>query len=443
MSETCSSADAQSVSDGTALVDNGWSSTRPSLTSRVLRRIVRLVLHAAGNPPIGVVLWNGEEISAAGVRPRASVRVRSPSTILRLLLNPNWNFAEAYCDGSLEVTGDLIELLTLLYQALHARSRPSLWQTLRTRLASAANSLRDAHRNAHVHYDLGNDFYRLWLDDQQLYTCAYFARPDMTLEEAQVAKMDHVCRKLQLRAGQTVVEAGSGWGALALHMARRYGVTVKAYNVSHEQVVAARRRAHAEGLQHRVEFIEDDWRTIAGRFDAFVSVGMLEHVGPRHYRPLGDVIDRCLQPHGRGLIHSIGRNSTYPLDPWIRRRIFPGAHVPTLAEMKPIFEPHRFSILDVENLRLHYSTTLRRWLERYEQSADKIERMFGTRFVRMWRLYLAGSVATFDTGWLQLFQIVFARPDNNEIAPTRDHLYASAPAASGSRSSSEVRHGCL
>src|SRR5690606_24874192 len=150
------------------------------------------------------------------------------------------------------------------------------------------NSLRKSRDNVYHHYDIGNEFYRLWLDEQLAYTCAYFPEPEVSLEAAQVAKFDHVCRKLNLRPGERVVEAGCGWGALALHMAREYGVTVRAYNVSREQIAYARRRAQEEGLADRVEFVEDDWRNVTGRYDAFVSVGMLEHVGKHNYRKLGE-----------------------------------------------------------------------------------------------------------------------------------------------------------
>ena len=158
-----------------------------------------------------------------------------------------------------------------------------------------------------------------------LYTCAYFPSPEVSLEEAQTAKMELVCRKLWLKPGETVVEAGCGWGALALYMARHYGVTVKAYNVSREQIRTARERAKAEGLEARVEFIEDDYRTIRGQFDVFASIGMLEHVGANHYRQLGEVIHRCLRPAGRGILHTIGRDYPGRLNAWIERRIFPGA----------------------------------------------------------------------------------------------------------------------
>jgi cyclopropane-fatty-acyl-phospholipid synthase len=281
-----------------------------------------------------------------------------------------------------------------------------------------------SQQNIHHHYDMGNEFYRLWLDAEMLYTCAYFPEPNASLEAAQIAKMDLVCRKLRLRPGQTVVEAGCGWGALARHMARRYGVTVKAYNISNEQIAYSRERAKAEGLEGRVEYVEDDYRAIAGTYDAFVSVGMLEHVGPDHYQELGRVIDRSLTEQGLGLIHTIGQNVAAPMSPWFLKRIFPGSYPPTLREMMALFEPFEFAVLDVENLRLHYAKTCENWLNRFEHNRDRIREMFDERFIRTWRLYLSGCVANFSIGDLQLYQVVFSRPTNNLIPLTRSHLIA-------------------
>jgi cyclopropane-fatty-acyl-phospholipid synthase len=206
-------------------------------------------------------------------------------------------------------------------------------------------------------------------------------------------------------------------------MAREHGVSVRAFNTSREQVRCAKERVAREGLAGRVEFVEDDYRNIGGEYDVFVSVGMLEHVGPSRYRELGEVIHRCLKPRGRGLIHSIGRNRPAPVNAWIQKRIFPGAYPPTLSEMAEIFEPRAFSVLDVENLRLHYARTLEHWLERYEGQLPRVREMFDERFVRAWRLYLAGSVAAFRSGTLQLFQVLFTRPGNNDIPWSRAHLY--------------------
>ncbi|MHC4179772.1 MAG: class I SAM-dependent methyltransferase, partial [Planctomycetota bacterium] len=343
-----------------------------------------------------------------------------------LILNPNLSFGDAYGAGRIEVDGDLVEFLEAVYRArLAARKPAGLLRKIfsRWRRRSQSNTLRGSRANIHHHYDIGNDFYKLWLDEQLVYTCAYFPTPQVTLEQAQVAKMDHVCRKLWLKPGETVVEAGCGWGALGLHMAKHYGVKVKAFNISREQIAYARQRAKQEGLSSRAEFIEDDYRTISGRFDVFVSVGMLEHVGADHHHELGRVIDGCLSRCGRGMIHSIGQNEPGELSAWLKRRIFPGAYPPTLREMTSVLEPWGFSVLDVENLRLHYAETLRHWLRRFESASDAVAEMFDPRFVRTWRLYLAGSIAAFATGGLQLFQLVFARPNVNEIPWTRARLY--------------------
>jgi cyclopropane-fatty-acyl-phospholipid synthase len=252
------------------------------------------------------------------------------------------------------------------------------------------------------------------------YTCAYFPTPAATLEDAQIAKMDRVCRKLALQPGEHVLEAGCGWGGLALHMARHYGVTVRAVNVSGEQIAYAREQARALRLGDRVEFVEDDYRHVRGQYDAFVSVGMLEHVGAADYPTLGTVIDRSLTSCGRGLLHFIGRNRPSPLNPWIRKRIFPGAYPPTLAEVcGHVLAPWDLSVTDVENLRLHYVATLEHWRTRFESAADDVAASFDEAFVRAWRLYLAGSQAAFMTGSMQLFQVVFARGRTNAIPWTR------------------------
>jgi len=238
-----------------------------------------------------------------------------------------------------------------------------------------------------------------------------------------------VCRKLGLRPGETVVEAGCGWGALALHMARRYGVRVRAWNLSHEQVAWARERARREGLDGRVEFVEDDYRAIREHCHAFVSVGMLEHVGRRSFGELGRVIARSLdRDRGRGLLHFIGRDRPRPLNAWIRHRVFPGAYAPALAEVgRYVLEPAGLSVVDVENLRGHYALTLRHWRERFDRAAAEGKVGKDERFRRTWRLYLAGSEAAFRTGSLQLFQVTFA-PSGSSGAPwTRRNLYAEGP----------------
>ncbi len=385
--------------------------------------VIRL-LQMGGNPPICIVLWDGQEVFNTSEKPSKRIFLRDRGALYKLITNPDLQFGELYSAGRLEVEGDLAELTEIIQRTIPDYGQRSLWTRLLARLyLIKRNTLSRAKDNIYHHYDIGNDFYKLWLDKQMVYTCAYFPAAAMSLEEAQLAKLEHVCRKLRLQPDETVVEAGCGWGALALHMAKHYGVQVKAYNISREQIAYARERARRENLEDRVQFIEGDYRQISGDFDAFVSVGMLEHVGLRHYQELGGVIERCLKPTGRGLIHSIGRNRPAPMNAWIEKRIFPGAYPPSLGEMARLFEPWRFSILDVENLRLHYAKTLQHWLARFEAVAEQVAAMFDPAFVRAWRFYLAGSIATFAVGELQLFQVVFTRFDNNDIPWSRTFLY--------------------
>lgn len=400
------------------------------------RWLVRAILRGLGQPPIAVRLWSGEVISPPGVSAQATIEVQDRPTLLRIAWQRELGFGEAYVDGRIRVAQDLVRLLECVGRCA-VEQRHAMMPSVLGRLGQGwirwwrRNTPARSRRNVHHHYDLGNDFYQLWLDEQLVYTCAYFPSPDCSLEQAQRAKLEHVCRKLRLQPGESVVEAGCGWGALALHMARRYGVRVRAYNLSHEQIVYAREQARRQGLQHQVEFIEDDYRAIEGKYDVFVSVGMLEHVGRAQYAALGRTIDRVLLPHGRGLLHSIGRNRPQETDRWTARYVFPGGYAPSLREMLSVLEPRGFSVLDVENLRLHYARTLWHWLERFEAAADRVRQMFDERFVRLWRLYLAGSAAAFTAGSLQLFQVHFARPTLNDVAWTRAHLYVDHPTSGG------------
>ncbi len=383
----------------------------------LLRRVAARMAPAAIRLALGA-----HSIQPSASPPVATVRFRDRMTLLALALDPVGRFGDAYSVGRVEVEGDLVAALSTVYRALDAAPPASVLRRLGTYLP---HTLHRDRRNVRSHYDLGNDFYRLWLDEQLVYTCAYFETPEQSLEDAQIAKMEHVCRKLGLRPGETVIEAGCGWGALAIHMARNHGVRVRAYNVSSAQIAWARERARQEGLSGQVEFFEEDYRRIEGRCDAFVSVGMLEHVGLANYRRMAHVIARTLdRERGRGLLHFIGRDRPQPLDGWIRRRIFPGAYAPTLDEVcRGVLVPAGMSVFDVENLRPHYALTLRHWRERYERALAAGRVGFDRFFRRMWRLYLAGSEAGFRSGSLQLFQVVFTPAGAESVPWTRAALY--------------------
>ena len=385
------------------------------------RWLLRVFLKGVGSPAIGAVLWDGREAAGEKGAPFRIV-IRNRGALFRLIANPLLCFGDDYSAGNIEVEGELVPFLETVYRAM---ARPGEVRRRSGRVfgwsRAFGNSLRGSRQNVQHHYDIGNDFYRLWLDREMLYTCAYFPDPGLSLEAAQIAKMDLVCRKLRLKGGERVVEAGCGWGGLARYMATRYGARVRAYNISGEQIAYARQQAQREGIAG-VQYIEDDYRNITGECDVFVSVGMLEHVGPNNYRKLGEVIDRTLTAGGLGLIHSIGQDVAEPMSEWLEKRIFPGSYTPTVREMMDIFEPYAFSVIDLENLRLHYAKTLEHWLGRFEGQAAQVAAMFDESFVRAWRLYLSGSIANFTTGSLELYQVVFSRRGNNQVPWTRGHL---------------------
>lgn len=397
-----------------ALGRNRAGAPRP--LDRWLAWLVQRQVAPAG---VGVELWDGAHVPGSPSPPVGDLVVHDRRTLVGLATHPDLYFGEAYMAGGLDVRGPFEPVL----EALSRLSAPE--PTWRTRLMTAIarpTTLGDARRYVHEHYDLGNDFYSRWLDANMFYTCAYFAHPDQTLDAAQAGKADRVCRKLHLQKTDHVVDAGCGWGGFALHAARHVGCRVTAFNVSREQLEFARARAKREGLDQLVSFVDDDYRNITGQCDAFVSLGMLEHVGQRQFDDLARVLARVVRRHdGRGLLHFIGRDVPCPLNAWLRRRIFPGAYAPTLGEVTSrVLAPAGMSVVDVENLRLHYARTLAHWSERYEASVDAVRSELGTPFARAWSLYLAASQAAFASGWLQLYQVVFSPRESDPPWWTRD-----------------------
>jgi cyclopropane-fatty-acyl-phospholipid synthase len=412
--------------------DSANDSITPSGEGRVTaldRWLINQLAGMIGHPPLKIVLWDAETIQIGDRQAEyiPTVTLSDRNILWRMMIDPEMQFGDMYSSGRIRFDGDLAGFLTIIFRSMGDYGAGGKLRRVLTELlhATIGNTLSRAKDNIYHHYDLSNVFYQKWLDTEAMqYTCGYFPQPEMTLEQGQVAKLHHVCRKLQLKPGDSVVEAGCGWGGLARFMAQHYGVSVRAYNISREQIAFARNKAQEMGLAERVEYVEDDYRNIEGEYDVFVSVGMLEHVGTRNYTALGDVINRCLKPDGRGLIHSIGRNQPGPMSSWTERRIFPGAYAPALSEMMNIFQTHDFSVWDVENLRLHYARTLRHWLERYEEHTDEVVDIFDPSFARAWYLYLASSISSFESGTLGLFQLLFSRGDNNDVPRSREYIYS-------------------
>ncbi|MEH6550290.1 MAG: cyclopropane-fatty-acyl-phospholipid synthase family protein [Pseudomonadales bacterium] len=402
---------------------------RPASLSNVTwfdKWLTRKMIAVVGNPPVRLSLWDGIEVTPPCESPLAIITYHDRGALLKTIADPELHWGALYCAGRVDLEGDMAQFMGAIYSGIKGRGkggflrRAIVWMGHRR----IFNPPDKAKENIHHHYDIGNDFYKLWLDTAEMqYTCAYYPHDGMTLEDAQIEKLHHVCRKLQLKPGDTVVEAGCGWGGLARFMAKNYGVNVKAYNISQEQVKYARQCAQEQGLTDQIEYVLDDYRNISGKYDVFVSIGMLEHVALSDYQELGEVVNNCLKPDGRGLIHCIGRISPGPMNAWIERRIFPGACPPSLVQMMQIFEPNNLSVLDIENLRLHYSRTLAMWADRFEEHKEEITQLMDDEFVKAWGLYLAGSEAAFNVGTLQLYQVVFSSSRNNDIPWSRLHTY--------------------
>ncbi len=391
---------------------------------KFIREIIERLLKEA-DIPIEVAYWDGEEKKFGGGAARHKITFNSPRAMMRFVFGLGMGFCEGYTDGNIEIEGDLQELLTIPYRVdlsnpalKHLTNLSDFIASLRRR-----NTLSGSRKNISHHYDIGNDFYRLWLDKNLQYTCSYFKDTDVDLDSSQIDKMDHVCKKVDLKEGEEVLETGCGWGGLAVHAAKNYGVRVTAYNISREQVSYARRLAEEEEVEGLVDFIDDDYRNAKGSYDKFISIGMIEHVGKENYRVFTDLIKRTLKEEGKGIVHFIGKVTPKRGNSWIYKYIFPGGYSPSLSEVLSPFEEKGLVVRDIENLRLHYARTLDHWAERFENCLDKVGDMFDEKFIRMWRLYLNSSSVSFKCGGLSLYQIIFTNGPDNREEMTRESLY--------------------
>ena len=364
-----------------------------------------------------------------GQGPRVTVRLHDKSVATEMALNPYLKLGEAYVDGRLTIDppATIYEFLDLLTANLGTRFAGPVFEiygALRRakRRFDQHNPIGKAQKNVAHHYDLDGGIYDLFLDADKQYSCAYFARPDMTLEEAQTAKKRHIAAKLRIEPGMRVLDIGCGWGGMALTLAEEAGAEVVGVTLSHEQHKVARRRAEERGLAGRVDFRLQDYRTLTENFDRVVSVGMFEHVGVGHHREYFNRVHDLMTDDGVALIHTIGRlDGPGSTNPWIAKYIFPGGYIPALSEVAGAAERSGVWMTDVEVLRLHYAETLREWRRRFIEKRETAARIYDEKFCRMWEFYLAGSETSFRNEGMCVFQMQLAR--KIETLPlTRDYM---------------------
>lgn len=373
---------------------------------------------------IRVRLPDGRELTAGPGEPELTAVLTDMKAAVAIAANPDLALGEAFMDGTFRIEGgsvyDFLQLTTS-QMALRPRSPKLNWMQRIRRGAEQANDRLHARSNVHHHYDLTVDFYRLFLDEDLQYSCAFFETPDASLEQAQVAKKRRLIDKLLLEPGLTALDIGAGWGGLGLSMVER-GAQVTGVTLSTEQHRTANERATALGVTDRADFRLQDYRDLDQTFDRIISVGMFEHVGAPNYQEYFDTVARLLDDDGVAVIHSIGRNSPpNRTQPWIRKYIFPGGYIPALSEVLPAIERAGLWVTDMEVLRLHYAETLRHWRERFLARRNEARAMYDERFCRMWEFYLACSEVAFRELGHMVFQLQLTKKQT-AVPLSRDYL---------------------
>lgn len=394
------------------------------------KKLLQMVFNKIQGANFKVTYWDGEtetysEQSAENTD--FKVVLNKKLNLNEIRKKPQLKIGEAYMRGDIDVEGSLKEIMKIgaqnlsnFKEELKGYDYNKFWQH------QEQASLEEQEKGVQDHYDIGNDFFELWQDETMTYSCAYFNSEDDDLKEAQIQKTDHILNKLNLKPGEKLLDIGCGWGYLAIRAVKKYDVDVLGITISEEQVEGAREKVAKNNLQDKIEIRKQDFRDLADEeieFDKIVSVGMFEHVGKEHIPEYFEAADKMLNKGGLSLLHTITHLEEQPSNPWLEKYIFPWGYIPSLREIVWELPKNRFHLLDVEDIGFHYSLTAEQWYDNYEEVTDEVREMFDEKFVRMWRLFLAGVVATFRYADTSVHQLLFSKGKNIDLPLTRDYMY--------------------
>jgi cyclopropane-fatty-acyl-phospholipid synthase len=372
--------------------------------------------------PCTVKYWDGDEESYGTGSSKFKLILNEPISKADFINDPSMTFGEGYMFKKIELEGQLQQVVESLFN--NSDSFLNKGNLLGKAIKVIANNTKKSKENVEHHYDIGNDFYKLWLDDTMTYSCGYFKTEEDTLLEAQKNKVDHILKKLSLSEGQSLLDIGCGWGELIITAAKKYKVKAMGITLSSEQFAKVKERIESEGLKDMVDVKLIDYRELKDmKFDRVLSVGMAEHLGKKNINEYFEKVNNLLNTGGLSLLHTITGIGEDGTNSWVNKYIFPGGYIPNVKELITGIVDNHFNLLDAESLRVHYAMTLEHWAKNFEKALPEISKSKDEVFIRMWRLYLNTFAANFRTGNIDIHQFLFVKGINTQLPLTRHHLY--------------------
>lgn len=372
--------------------------------------------------PYDIKFWDGEVIHFGDGKSKFKIIFNEPLSKSEILSDPSLALGEAYMNKQVDIEGSIEEVIESFYNNKDSfLSNNSDFLGIKKLIK---NNIGKSKENVQFHYDIGNDFYKLWLDETMTYSCGYFKSPTDSLVDTQKNKINHILKKLNIKEGDTLLDIGCGWGELIITAAKKYKVKAMGITLSTEQYNKVKEKIEVEGLKDLVEVELIDYRKLKNiKFDRIVSVGMIEHVGKDYIQEYFKTVHNLLNDNGISLVHGITGRDEFAVNSWLNKYIFPGGYLPSIVNLVNTITTEGFYLIDLESLRMHYAITLEHWIKNFENALPEIEKIKDETFIRMWRLYLNACIASFKSGNIDIHQLLFTKEVNNQLPLTRDYMY--------------------